>query len=310
MIAKSSAVPYLENVPHVKGRLVENANLSRLSWFRTGGPAEVLFEPADESDLINFLRHLPCHVPVTVIGVGSNLLVRDHGVKGVVIRLGRGFSDIQIRGGILKAGAGAMDVHVAKAAAKAGMAGLEFMVGVPGTVGGALRMNAGAYGREVRDVLVHAHAVDLYGHVHELKPEDFGFTYRHTKIHPEMIFMSASFHVQSDQPEAIRARMEEVHALRNESQPIGTRTGGSTFKNPDGHKAWELIDAAGCRGMRVGGAQVSEKHCNFLINLGEATAADIEALGETVRAKVKENSGIELEWEIQRIGEKTEGGVL
>lgn len=303
MIAERSRISYLENLPHVRGRLVEEACLSRLSWFRTGGPAEVLFEPADEADLVNFLRHLPCSVPVTLIGVGSNLLVRDGGVKGVVIRLGRAFADIKIRGDIVKAGAAAMDVHVAKAAARAGVANLEFLIGVPGTIGGALRMNAGAYGQEVKDVLVHAHAVDRYGHIHEFKNSDFGFTYRHTKIQPSMIFLSASFQGRSGQPEEVRERMAEINAQRQDTQPIGTRTGGSTFKNPEGHKAWELIDAAGCRGLKVGDAQVSEKHCNFLINLGEATASDVEELGETVRARVKEDSGIDLEWEIQRIGE-------
>lgn len=303
MIAERSRISYLENLPHVRGRLVEGACLSRLSWFRTGGPAEVLFEPADEADLVNFLRRLSSDVPVTVIGVGSNLLVRDGGVKGVVIRLGRAFADIRMRGDIVKAGAAAMDVHVAKAAARAGVAGLEFLVGVPGTVGGALRMNAGAYGQEIKDVLAHAHAVDRYGHIHEFRSSDFGFSYRHTKIRPDMIFLSASFHVRSGQPEEVQARMVEINDQRKDTQPIGTRTGGSTFKNPKGKKAWELIDAAGCRGLKVGDAQVSEKHCNFLINLGEATAADVENLGELVREKVRSHSGIELQWEIQRIGE-------
>lgn len=306
MIAENITLPYLEKLPHVRGRLVENACLSRLSWFRTGGPAEVLFEPADEADLVNFLRHLPCDVPITVIGVGSNLLVRDGGVKGVVIRLGRAFADIKIRGDIVKAGAAAMDVHVAKAAAKAGVTGLEFLIGVPGTVGGALRMNAGAYGQEIEDVLAHAHAVDRYGHIHEFRPDDFNFSYRHCEIPEHMIFLNASFNVKSGQEEAVRKRMAEINEQRQDTQPIGTRTGGSTFKNPEGQKAWELIDAAGCRGMTIGDAQVSEKHCNFLINRGDAKAADIELLGETVRNKVKEHSGVELEWEIQRIGEHAE----
>jgi len=304
MTANASKAMYLENLPHVRGRLVENACLSRLSWFRTGGPAEVLFEPADEADLVNFLRRIPGSVPVTVIGVGSNLLVRDGGVKGVVIRLGRGFANIHMRGDIVKAGAAAMDVHVAKAAAKAGMAGLEFLIGVPGTIGGALRMNAGAYGQEIKDVLAHAHAVDRYGHIHELKPKDFKFGYRHSEVKVGMIFLSASFHVKSGQPELVAARMAEINEQRIETQPIGTRTGGSTFKNPEGQKAWELIDAAGCRGLKIGDAQVSEKHCNFLVNLGEATAADIEKLGETVQRRVKENSGVNLEWEIRLIGDQ------
>lgn len=303
MTVQFSHPDFIDNLPHVRGRLVENACLSRLSWFRTGGLAQVLFEPADEADLISFLRHIPTSVPITLIGVGSNLLVRDGGVRGVVIRLGRAFADIRIRGDIVKAGAAAMDVHVAKATARAGLTGLEFLVGVPGTIGGALRMNAGAYGQEVADVLQHAHAVDRYGHIHEFTAEDFQFSYRRCRIDPSMIFLSASFHARIGDAADILARMGEINENRQESQPIGTRTGGSTFKNPEGHKAWELIDAAGCRGMQMGGAQVSEKHCNFLINTGSATAADIELLGETVRQKVKEQSGVDLEWEIQRIGE-------
>ncbi|MBV1900437.1 MAG: UDP-N-acetylmuramate dehydrogenase, partial [Kordiimonadaceae bacterium] len=300
MTGDERTVPFLQNVPHMRGRLAENANLSRLSWFRTGGTAEVLFEPADEADLVNFLRHLPMDVPVTVIGVGSNMLIRDGGIKGVVIRLGRAFANIKIRGDIVKAGSAAMDVHVAKAAAKAGVSGLEFFIGVPGTIGGALRMNAGAYGQEIKDVLAHAHAVDRYGHIHEFKLEDFGFSYRSAAIDESMIFLGASFKVKSGVPEMVKERMAEINETRLETQPIGTRTGGSTFKNPPGQKAWELIEAAGCRGMKIGDAQVSEKHCNFLINLGEASSADIEALGETVRTKVRENSGVELEWEIKR----------
>ncbi len=294
---------FLEQMPHVKGRIIEDASLARLSWFRTGGPADILFEPADEEDLKIFLRRVPSKVPVTVIGVGSNLLVRDGGVEGVVIRLGRGFAATKVRGNVLKAGAGAMDVHVARAAQQAGVTGLEFLVGVPGTIGGALRMNAGAYGQEVKDVLIHAHAMDRYGHIHELRVEDFGFGYRTCTIDPRMIFLSASFRVSNGDPEDIQARMHQITCTRQESQPIGTQTGGSTFKNPDGDKAaWELIEEAGCRGLQIGQAQISEKHANFLINLGGATAADIEKLGETVRERVKENSGISLEWEIRRIG--------
>jgi UDP-N-acetylmuramate dehydrogenase len=307
MTAVNMTKSILEDIPHVRGRLVEGASLARLSWFRTGGPAEYLFEPADEDDLVQFLRRLPTSVPVTVIGVGSNLLVRDGGVDGVVIRLGRGFADTRVRGDVLKAGAGAMDVHVAKAAKKAGVTGLEFLVGVPGTIGGGLRMNAGAYSQEFKDVLIHAHAVDRYGHIHEFKAEDFGFGYRSCKIDPSMIFLCASFHVENGEPEAIQARMDAISSERQDTQPIGTQTGGSTFKNPEGHKAWELIDAAGCRGMTVGGAQMSEKHCNFLVNLGGATADDIETLGEAVRAKVLEHSGVELQWEISRIGKPLGG---
>ncbi|MBL4638943.1 MAG: UDP-N-acetylmuramate dehydrogenase [Kordiimonadaceae bacterium] len=302
MTGEECTATFLKDMPYVRGRLAENANLSRLSWFRTGGPAEVLFEPADEADLVNFLHHLPVNVPITVIGVGSNMLVRDGGIKGVVIRLGRAFANIKIRGDIVKAGSAAMDVHVAKAAAKAGVSGLEFFVGVPGTIGGALRMNAGAYGQETKDVLAHAHAVDRYGHIHEFTLDDFAFSYRKCEIPEHMIFLGASFHVKNGVPELVKERMAEINEMRLDTQPIGTRTGGSTFKNPDGQKAWELIDAAGCRGMKVGDAQVSEKHCNFLINLGEASSADIETLGETVRAKVLEHSGVDLEWEIARIG--------
>lgn len=299
----ATAYPFLENMPHLKGRLKEGADLARLSWFRTGGPADILFEPTDEADLQTFLRNLPGDVPLTVIGVGSNLLVRDGGVRGVVIRLGRGFSGILIRGNVLKARAGTMDVHVAREAQKAGKSGLEFMVGVPGTVGGALRMNAGAYGREIKDVLLHSHAVDRYGHMHEFKLEDFAFSYRKTALPQNLIFLGASFQVKDGNPEEIQKRMDEITSARSESQPIGTRTGGSTFKNPEGTNAWKLIDEAGCRGLQIGDAQVSEKHCNFLINHGNATATEIEELGETVRERVKANSGVDLHWEIQRIGE-------
>ena len=296
----------LERMPHVKGRLVEDASLSRLSWFRTGGNAELLFEPADEADLVKVLRHLPGSVPITVIGVGSNLLVRDGGVEGLVIRLGRGFSEICMRGKVVNAGAGAMDVHVAKAAAKNGLTGLEFLVGVPGTIGGAVRMNAGAYGHEIKDVLKHAHAVDRYGHIVELQPEDFDYSYRHSALDDSMIVLKASFNASIGDEKDIVEKMQEISSARAESQPLGTRTGGSTFKNPEGSHAWQLIDEAGCRGMRIGDAQVSEKHCNFLINHGGATAAELEALGEKVRAAVKANSGIELEWEIRMIGRSAE----
>lgn len=298
----------LERMPHVKGRLVEDANLSRLSWFRTGGNAELLFEPADENDLITVLRHLPGSVPITVIGVGSNLLVRDGGVAGLVIRLGRGFSEISMRGNVVSAGAGAMDVHVAKEAAKYGLTGLEFLVGVPGTIGGAVRMNAGAYGREIKDVLKHAHAVDRFGHIVELQPEDMDYSYRYSTLDDTMIVLRAAFNATIGIEDEILERMNEISSSRAESQPLGTRTGGSTFKNPEGHHAWQLIDDAGCRGMRIGDAQVSEKHCNFLINHGDATALQLETLGEKVRAKVKANSGVDLEWEIRMIGSAANGG--
>ncbi len=296
----------LQSFPHVAGRLVAHASMARLSWFRTGGNADILFEPADEQDLLKVLRRLPGDVPITVIGVGSNLLVRDGGIEGLVIRLGRGFGEICTRGNVVSAGAGAMDVHVAKAAADKGLAGLEFLVGVPGTIGGAVRMNAGAYGREIKDVLLHAHAVDRFGHIEELSPTDFNFSYRHAELTPDKIVLKAAFTASHGIPDEIRARMKEISSARAESQPLGTRTGGSTFKNPDGKNAWKLVDDAGCRGLRIGDAQVSEKHCNFLINLGGATAAQIEKLGETVRARVFEHSGVDLEWEIKRIGRKPE----
>ncbi len=292
----------VEAMPHLKGRLTEDAPLARLSWFRTGGPADLLFEPADEADLIEFLRHLPGNMPITIIGVGSNLLVRDGGVEGVVIRLGRGFAGIETRANLVKAGAAAMDVHVARFCADKALAGLEFLVGVPGTIGGAVKMNAGAYGREISDVFEHAHAVDLLGHVHEFTSEDLKFAYRKSSITDNMIILSASFRASSGGVDDIKARMNEITTSRQGSQPIGTRTGGSTFKNPEGYKAWELIDQAGCRGMRIGDAQISEKHCNFLINHGDASAADIEALGEKARIAVKEKTGVELQWEVRRIG--------
>jgi UDP-N-acetylmuramate dehydrogenase len=292
----------VEAMPHMKGRLVEGAPLARLSWFRTGGPADLLFEPADEADLVEFLRHLPVNVPVTVIGVGSNLLVRDGGVEGVVIRLGRGFAEIEARANLVKAGAAAMDVHVARFCADKALTGLEFLVGVPGTVGGAVKMNAGAYGGEVSDVFEHAHAVDRLGHIHEFSSQDLNFSYRNSAITDDMIILGASFKVSPGVPEDIKTRMNEIATSRQDSQPIGTRTGGSTFKNPDGHKAWELIDQAGCRGMRIGDAQISEKHCNFLINHGDASAADIERLGERVREAVKDKTGVALKWEVRRIG--------
>lgn len=290
------------SLPHVKGRLTANAPMARLSWFRTGGKADILFEPADEEDLLNVLRRLPGTVPITVIGVGSNLLVRDGGIEGLVIRLGRGFSEICTRGNVVSAGAGAMDVHVAKAAAEKGLTGLEFLVGVPGTIGGAVCMNAGAYGREIKDVLKHAHAVDRFGHIEELEPEDFAFEYRRSALSDDLIILKAAFRATQGETSEIKARMKEISTTRAESQPLGTRTGGSTFKNPEGCHAWELVDAAGCRGLKIGDAQVSEKHCNFLINHGGATAAEIEELGETVRERVKAHSGVELEWEIKRIG--------
>lgn len=286
----------------VQGALSFNAPLAPYTWFRVGGPADILFLPKDERDLSRFLAAAPPEVPVTVIGVGSNLLVRDGGIAGAVIRLGRDFGSIAVEGPRITAGAAALDVMVAKAAQKAGLAGLEFLRGIPGTVGGGLRMNAGAYGREFKDCLKAARAVDRAGRMHELSLADMKFVYRSSGAPEDLIFTSAAFEGVPGDPSAIQMRMDEITAARESTQPVKSRTGGSTFKNPPGGKAWALIDAAGCRGLKIGAAQVSEQHCNFLINTGEAKAADIEALGEEVRRRVRETAGVELEWEIKRLG--------
>ena len=288
--------------PKLRGRTLANQSLAELTWFRVGGPAQVLFSPADEEDLGYFLGTVPAEIPVSVIGLGSNLLVRDGGVAGVVIRLGRGFNEIVVDGNLVRAGAAVPDVKVARAAADAGRAGLSFFRGVPGAIGGALRMNAGAYGRETKDVLVEARAVDRKGNLRVMKNADFGFSYRHSTAPADLIYTQATFRGEPGDASAIAAEMEQITEARESTQPIKSRTGGSTFKNPPGQKAWQLIDAAGCRGLVIGDAQVSEMHCNFLINRGSATAADIEKLGEEVRRRVRENSGIALEWEIVRIG--------
>jgi UDP-N-acetylmuramate dehydrogenase len=289
--------------PELRGRLTAEAPLKDYTWFRVGGPAEVLFVPADEADLSYFLKHLPAEIPVTMIGLGSNLLVRDGGIEGVVIRLGRGFGEIKIEeGSRLRAGTAVPDVKVARAAADAGISGLSFYRGIPGCVGGALRMNGGAHGKETCEVLVEARAVDRQGNIHVLPVADFHYSYRHCGAPEDFVFTEALFHGVPGDPAKILAEMDEIAAYREEVQPIKSRTGGSTFKNPPGNKSWQLIDAAGCRGLSVGDAKVSEMHCNFLINEGNATAADIETLGETVRARVKETSGVELEWEIKRLG--------
>lgn len=294
----------IARLPAVRGRLSAQAALAEITWFRVGGAAEVMFRPADRDDLIAFLKARPADVPVTVLGVGSNTLVRDGGVAGVVVRLGRGFVEIEAEGDEIAAGAGALDVNVAQTAQMHGIAGLEFLRGIPGTVGGGLRMNAGAYGTEFKDVLLWAEAVDLQGNLHRLSPAEMQFSYRHSGVPEDWIFLGCRLKGKAGDRMEIQQRMDEIQAAREASQPIRTRTGGSTFANPEGHKAWQLIDAAGCRGLVVGDAQVSEQHCNFLINRGHATAADLETLGETVRQKVKTRSGIELRWEIRRIGKQ------
>ena len=291
-----------EALPPVRGSLTHEAPLKDLVWFRAGGPAEWLLRPADMDDLATFLAAKPDDLRLSVIGVGSNLLVRDGGIPGVVVRLSSAFGKVEVSGNRVRAGAAALDGAVARAAADAGIAGLEFLRGVPGTIGGALKMNAGCYGREIKDIFVEAIALDGRGNKVKLTPADMQFVYRKTGVRDELIFLEALFEGAADDPARIRARMEELSANREASQPIKSKTGGSTFKNPPGHKAWQLIDQAGCRGLMRGDAQVSEKHTNFLINRGEASAADLEALGEDVRRRVKEKSGIELEWEIKRVG--------
>jgi UDP-N-acetylmuramate dehydrogenase len=290
-------------MPELRGRLLANEQLGPLTWFRVGGRAQMLFTPADEDDLAYFLAKLPDEIPVYVVGVGSNLIVRDGGMPGVVIRLSpRGFGETVADGDIVRAGTAALDKRVAETAAAADIGGLEFYFGIPGTIGGALRMNAGANGGETRDVLIAATGIARDGSKHTFDNAGMKFVYRNSGVDPSIIFTSARFRGTVAAPETIRARMNEVQNHRETAQPIREKTGGSTFKNPPGHSAWKLIDAAGCRGLRVGGAQVSEMHCNFLINTGDATGNDIETLGETVRARVKEHSGIELQWEIKRIG--------
>ncbi len=308
MAAAMTRPSLMARLPAVRGRYRENADLARITWFRVGGPAEVMFRPEDADDLAAFLRARPADLPVTVIGVGSNVLIRDGGVPGVVIRLGRAFATLEAEGTDMIVGAGALDANVARAAAEAGIAGLEFLAGIPGTIGGALRMNGGAYGREMKDVLVSAQAVGPDGTIRELSAADMDFGYRHAGVAPDLIFTRARLRGHEGTRADIAARIKEVQDARAATQPIRTRTGGSTFKNPPGHKAWELIDDAGCRGLVLGDAQVSEQHCNFLINRGNASAADIEALGEEVRRRVKAASGITLEWEIRIIGVTSNAG--
>jgi UDP-N-acetylmuramate dehydrogenase len=297
-------VPDLKSrLPDLRGRLLPNQSLAELTWFRVGGPAQALFLPEDEADLGYCLAHLPTDVPVTVVGLGSNMIVRDGGVAGVIIRLGRGFGDVKIEAGHrVRAGAAVPDVRLARAAQEAGIGGLAFMRGIPGAVGGALRMNGGAYGGETKDILIEARGLDRRGTQRVYANADMHYSYRHCGVADDVIFTEAVFQGAAGDPAAIAAAMDKITESREATQPVKTRTGGSTFKNPPGQKAWQLIDAAGCRGLRIGGAQVSELHCNFLINLGDASAADIETLGETVKKRVVDHSGVVLEWEIKRIG--------
>ncbi len=293
----------IDGLPEVRGELISDAPMAALTWFRVGGPAEVLFRPADAEDLAAFLKACPPEIPITVVGVGSNLLVRDGGVAGVVIRMGKPFMGIEILDGQrVRAGTAALDMAVARSAMEAGIAGLEFFRGIPGSIGGALRMNGGAYEKETMDVLIETEGVTRAGERVTYSLADMGYSYRHSNAPADVYFTSALFQGSAGDKSEIERRMNEITERRETSQPIRTRTGGSTFKNPEGHKSWQLIDAAGCRGLTRGGAQVSEKHCNFLINTGEATASDIEELGEEVRTRVKETSGVTLDWEIRRIG--------
>ena len=298
-------------MPDLRGRMLANQRLADITWFRVGGPAQVLFTPADEADLAYFLAKAPGDLPVTVVGLGSNLLVRDGGLPGVVVRLARGFADVKVEAGNrIRAGTAVPDAKLARAAADAGIGGMAFYRGIPGSVGGALRMNGGAHGRETKDAVVEARAVDRHGNIHVLDLKALGFTYRHCSVPGDWIFTEAVFQGEPADPAEISKQMDEVAAYREANQPIKERTGGSTFKNPLPHSAWKLIDAAGCRGLRIGGAKVSEMHCNFLINDQNATAEDIERLGETVRARVKATSGIELQWEIIRLGLPLDGHAI
>jgi UDP-N-acetylmuramate dehydrogenase len=293
----------LDLLPQVEGTYEADVPMANLTWFRVGGPAEVLFKPANEDDLVHFLQNKPDDLSVCVIGVGSNLLVRDGGISGVVIKLSKGFSGYRMDGDVLHAGAATPDMKIALSMQEEGIAGLEFLRGVPGTLGGAVRMNAGAYESEIKDVFVACFAIDMDGERHLFGPDDVEFSYRHSDIPEGWIVTRIALQGRADDPTAIGARMSDIADAREGSQPTRSRTGGSTFKNPDVRKAWELIDEAGCRGLKVGDAQVSEQHCNFLINLGDATATDLENLGNEVRRRVRQTSGIDLEWEIRIVGE-------
>ncbi|GJL86087.1 MAG: UDP-N-acetylenolpyruvoylglucosamine reductase [Micavibrio sp.] len=295
---------FQELIKTARGRLMQKASLGTESWFRCGGRCGLLFYPADLKDLKDFLEQYPKDWPLITLGGMANTIVRDGGVRGAVIRLGKGFADIEVEGTKITAGAGALNGNVAQAAAKAGIGGLEFLSGIPGTVGGAICMNAGAYGSEVKDVLLETTAINRVGQKRYLRPDHLQMSYRHTELPEDTILIEAVFAGEEEDSEIVRERLKDIKAKRQETQPITEKTGGSTFANPDGHKAWELIDKVGGRSLKVGGAQMSEKHCNFMINTGTATAADLEALGEEVRSLVREKTGIELQWEIKRIGNK------
>jgi len=300
--AAATSLP-VDTLPPLRGEAIAHGALADFIWFRTGGPAEWLVRPADVADLAGFLAALDPAVPLFPVGVGSNLIVRDGGLPGVTVRLPKSFAKVAIEpGNRVRTGAAAMGITVASAARDSGIAGLEFLRGIPGTVGGAVRMNAGAYGRETADILIEATLVQRDGTVETWPAARLGYTYRHSDLPEGAVVVEGLFEGKPGEPATIGAEMDRIAAEREASQPLRSRTGGSTFKNPDGHKAWALVDAAGCRGLRRGDAQVSEKHCNFLLNLGGASAADIEALGEEVRERVKARSGVELEWEIQRVG--------
>ena len=291
-------------LPHVEGRLTQDAPLAPLVWFKSGGCADILFEPKDVADLQSFLRQLDPATPVMALGLGSNLIIRDGGVKGVVVRLGKAFAKVACIDPVtLACGGGASGILVSSTARDKGIAGLEFLRSIPGTVGGFVRMNGGAYGGEVKDILRDCDVVLRDGTLVTLSVEELHYSYRHSELPDGAIVVAARFQGRPGEPEAIQAEMDRISASREASQPLRSKTGGSTFKNPDGHKAWQLVDAAGCRGLQIGGAQVSEKHTNFLINADDATSADIEALGEEVRARVMAHSGVDLIWEIQRVGE-------
>lgn len=287
-----------------KGSMLENVLMSNLTWFGVGGPAEVMFRPLDEEDLIFFLKNKLRNIPITIIGAGSNLLIRDGGVPGVVIKLESSFAQYQFEGELIKCGAATLNSNLAKEAMKGGIGGLEFLAGIPGTIGGSTRMNAGAFNKEMKDLLISATIIDSVGKRHELSNEDLGFSYRKCLIPNDWIFTSALLRGYKENPDTIAVKMQKYRNVREQNQPIGERTGGSTFKNPEGLKAWKLIEKAGCRGLMRGGAMVSEKHCNFIINTGKATALDIEELGEEIKRRVKAVTFIDLEWEVRRIGVK------